>query len=142
MSAWVVERNHIEYLVGEIINPQNETINYAEYLLDTKDPSKIGQELWNENYRSVNYRYNQNDEAPAFRYLGKCYEHDPLQVLKSIACLEYQSCEHPQWKESKACELLRYLKGCITSKLSEGKEWGAPEPIKKAVRLSSFVKVY
>ena len=47
MSAWVVERNHIEYLVGEIINPQNETINYAEYLLDTKDPSKIGQELWN-----------------------------------------------------------------------------------------------
>ena len=136
MSAWVVERNHIEYLVSEITNPQNETINYAEHLLGTRDPSKIGQELWNENYRSVNYRYGRKDEAPVFRYLGKCYEHDPLQVLKSISCLNYQSCEHPEWKDSKAHDLLRYLGRSITGNLSAGKEWGAPEPIGKAVRLS------
>jgi len=35
---------------------------------------------------------------------------DPLVVLKAIACLEYQSCEHPGWLDSEArvfCQALR-----------------------------------
>jgi hypothetical protein len=84
------------------------------------DRNAIGQILWDTNVDSCAYRYPQDtDETrpgpPEFR-LGyewnpRCdLRYDAVQVLKAIACYEYQSCELPDWSSTLAaafCESLR-----------------------------------
>ena len=79
--------------------------------------------LVTENYQSVHYGH----QAPAgivqpvhdgeyvfSRVNGKV---DPVQVLKAIDCLEYQSCDHPGWKDSEARKFLEALRAKATSQL-------------------------
>ena len=139
MSAYVVEENHIEYLVSEMCKPRTGIKDYFEHDLGVTTPQEVGQLLWDENYRSVNYRYGENDSAPKFTYRRKCYDFDPLQVLKSISCYEYQTCEHPEWSASKVKKLLSRLESRMINILTDEKTWGAPEPLGKAVRLSMAV---
>jgi hypothetical protein len=39
---------------------------------------------------------------PAYRFRLLAGVPDPVVILKAIACLEYQSCEHPDWATSQA----------------------------------------
>lgn len=94
-----------------------------------------------ENVKSVSFRY-PNDKSSA-SLPGPIGEtpidtHDlfaygmqvnPVQVLKTIACLRYQSCEHPGWKESEAFAFLASLEqSAIRALPGYGEcEWGAPD---------------
>ena len=76
--------------------------------------------LLRENYVSVNHRYDENptamlDEPYAYSRVHK--KIDPVQVLKAIECLEYQSCEHPGWKTSEARTFLKSLEAKAISQL-------------------------
>lgn len=45
-----------------------------------------------------------------YRYPFETRVRKPVEILKAISCLEYQSCEHPGWDESEAkafCDALR-----------------------------------
>jgi len=141
MSAYIVEENHIEYLVDVMTNARHGIKDYWEHDLGVKTAREVGQLLWDENYRSVNYRYGEKDKAPEFHYRRKCYDFDPLQVLHSISCYEYQTCEHPEWKDSNVKKLLSRLKSRMINILTDGKIWGAPEPLGRGnvVRLSALV---
>jgi hypothetical protein len=71
---------------------------------------RVGAMLLTENARCVNYRYDQDNWEPPYLFHRLPGTPDPLVVLKAIACLEYQSCEHPGWLASEArvfCQALR-----------------------------------
>jgi hypothetical protein len=81
--------------------------------LTTETADSVGAMLLRENHESVNFRY---DEKPKitigdpYRFKQPMKAIEPVQVLKAIACYEYQSCEHPGWEVSEAkefCEALR-----------------------------------
>lgn len=135
MSAFVVSKQHIQFLVeasthagmssydrvirwyhGGADGRLHELTNYDE---DRK--SEVGAMLWAENVESVRYRYPDcTDELPGpidcdFEY-GDHVDTlngrnlDPVAVLKAIDGLEYQSCEHPGWRESEAFAFLEALR--------------------------------
>ena len=92
---------------------------------------QMGQVLVNENYRSVNERYNDSDIPFEYQYTYK--PESLLQVLKSVNCLDYQSCETDNWNQTDAYEILDHVKDSILQNLIQqtGKqreyelaEWG------------------
>ncbi len=135
MSAYTVDREHIQYLVDAAMSrriAQNYGIYWAGKTLrpsDYKDAEAIGQMLWDENYASVCYRYKHDDSgAPAFTYRPRPTEFDPVQVIKACHCLAYQSCEHPGWEASEAKQFIDALQNAAVHALDgyNEAEWGVP----------------
>ncbi|MCX6021872.1 MAG: hypothetical protein NTZ05_09110 [Chloroflexi bacterium] len=92
--------------------------NWEQLRLDLNNADAIGQMLWDENRKSVTRRYQPRPalaEALAaaeepYHYRRPTKEPTIAGALKAIRCLEYQSCEHPEWEQSAAhafCENLR-----------------------------------
>jgi hypothetical protein len=81
---------------------------------DTADG--VGMMLPCQNHRSVEFRYDGRhgiQAEPDVMYEFTLYRDqiDPVQVLKAINCLEYQSCETPDWEGCEAwrfCDALRH----------------------------------
>jgi hypothetical protein len=80
------------------------------------DPDRIGQALFAENVRSVNHRYRRTDCVPRYRHVPTYEGHvstvetrtlTVLDILKLAHCVEYQSCEHPEWETSWARDFLQ-----------------------------------
>lgn len=80
------------------------------------DPDRLGQALLTENIRSVNYRYQRQDLIVRYRhvatYVGAVSTEitrtlTALDIVKIAHCLEYQSCEHPDWETSWARDFLK-----------------------------------
>src|SRR5262245_66493464 len=114
MSAFVVDREHIRFLVEAARLPHDGRPlrwfvgdSVAELLPSDMDgASHLGQLLWSENVNSVQHRYPQDkpEELP-----GPCdawpYDyglHDviatiphPLAVIQACRCYAYQTCAHP-----------------------------------------------
>lgn len=110
MSAFTVTKQHIDAIVTPVVQSRmyNGFINGA-------DAQEIGNILWNQNYRSVNYRYHDNQESP--KYYFKQNVVSPVQVLKLISCLDYQSCETPDWEQTQAFKLLDEIKSIVINSL-------------------------
>jgi hypothetical protein len=145
MSAYVVEKNHIGYLVdaayflGVHYHYQGEwrrVINLERYAL--------GQILWDENVKSVQYRYDETDrnnlpcacaDAPDFIFdlpANTWPEEDYyLQVIQSCRCYDYQACEHSCYRESEAKAIIDAIQTDAVSKLLNQNDdliWGCPDP--------------
>ena len=105
MSAWTVTKAHIDYL---IMAAKKFGIPIGVYWgqdgkrLPGSDPSEVGRMLWEENYKSVNFRYGDNTATPAYDFSAIGRQVEPVVVLKAISCYEYQSCEHGEWEASEA----------------------------------------
>lgn len=102
MSAFIVERAHIDLLVTALV--KNNVVREV-------DADKVGAALWLENHRSVNARYREKRRAP--KYAHSEYEVNPIEVLKQVACYEYQASEHEGWHVSAAHAWLLALRGRI-----------------------------
>jgi hypothetical protein len=73
---------------------------------------RVGAMLLAENRASVDHRYDENEIEAPYLFTRLPGRPDPAVVLKAVACLEYQSCEHPGWIASEAkrfCDALRLL---------------------------------
>lgn len=133
MSAWIVEKSHIDFLVGlsmfgrvsdamMVRNPDH-TDTEVWGLVNDLNPvhgrevsaDRVGYHLWRENFRSVDHRYretNQTAELDAYTYPYNVHyrfdriprERLTLIAFKAISCYEYQSCEHDGWSTSWANE--------------------------------------
>ena len=69
--------------------------------------TEIGQTLWSENNKSVNYRYNEIQSDPIYKFKRIDISHiSVVQFLKFLDSLEYQSCEHSNYEKSKAYKLI------------------------------------
>ena len=95
MSAFICSDNHI----GEIAA-------FAE----PGDEQYVGQALLAENIKSYEYRYKGNKfsgfEFKPLQPYQRQYAGNPVQILKLIASLRYQSCEHPDYETSPAYAML------------------------------------
>lgn len=154
MSAYVVSRGHIRYLVEAALHLEPDQFREGsrreglrsyyhdgkrhEVNSDTADA--LGLMLWRECEKSVRARY-PNDgpsdlpgpvgDGPRFGYVHKMawnHRFDVVQVIKAIRCYEYQSCEHQEWESSQAkafCDaLLAHAASCLPG--YEEAEWGCP----------------
>ncbi len=114
MSAWITSKAHIDALVTTArLGPT-----------DAKDPSEpapwpdglsadqLGQMLTSEMVASVSYRYPHDAPdslpGPDDLWFQQPYRYQPTRRLtvaeahRAAFCYEYQSCEHPAWKDSDA----------------------------------------
>jgi hypothetical protein len=148
MSAYIVSENHIIYLVAAALSSRISRGAHGKFTWWNKEPKEITQwdpvnaaafasELWQENVKSVNYRY-PNDPAPIDLFtitpnklddMLNAWDFEPVQVLKAANCLEYQSCEHPEWEESIALSFLNRLRGEAIASLVGYSDaaWGSPK---------------
>ena len=137
MSAYVVSRECIAYLVEAIFNRNRE--GYAAAYGLNMEPDALGRVLWSENIKSVEARYPScsPDEMPGTvgeshvygthrRPHGFCF--DPVQVIKAVDCYQYQSCEHEGWDASEAKNITDRLRCAATHRLPGYSDavWGCP----------------
>ena len=113
MSAWIVTEEHIGLLTEALFRFEITTS-------DLGDTNNIGQLLWNENFASVNYLYDETEEPDTFDFERAQSpqghdRHSLASLYKQTACYHYQSCEHPDWEKSTAYRLTAMLSAMIES---------------------------
>lgn len=129
--VWDVDRKNGGYMDGQLA------------CNDYKRAAEVANMLWQECIKSVSYRYpgettetlpgviGENYQITEADFDGPLFDADfsPVQVLKSIACYSYQSCEHDEWEDSEAFAFCRALEKHAIAILPgyEEAEWGAPE---------------
>lgn len=150
MSAWIVDHNHIDFLVFAA-KTWKSLNSWDGQRWRELTPREAGQILWSENVRSVVGRY---PDCPKDALPGPTAESlymfeptkgvwpdlDPVQVLKAARCLNYQCCDHEEWEGSEACRFLDNLITCAIGALPgyDAAEWGAPKPSRGMVSLSNL----
>lgn len=164
MSAYLCGKNHIVYIVSAAMSRQIARSYTVRWHWDNPHRSDelrecdhvkaadVANMLIRENLASVSYRYPDDktsatlpgDGAGLFvtpTDFGRVYMFRPVQVLKSIACLDYQSCEHPAWRTSEARAFLNALERSAIHALPgwDDGEWGAPEPEGNMINLSALI---
>lgn len=123
MSAYIVSKRHIDFLVhAAICYGRPGRLRYGEMPVEYVTADRVGRDLWRENCISVAYRYPDcaPDDLPGPVPTPDPEEYEyadprlgfpkPVAVLAALDCLEYQSCEHPGWRESAAHEFCRSLR--------------------------------
>ena len=69
----------------------------------------ICQILLEQNYRSVNFRYEEDESAPNFvaMLVRQC---SPVEIIKLCDCYNYQSCETEDWDQTQAYAISQALR--------------------------------
>jgi hypothetical protein len=132
MSAYIVSREHILYLLAAATSPVIEAIGKLRWFHDgqwhdvrsddSERAAEVANLLWRENIASVSARYPNESSATL---PGPCHENfvivpadlhvpfkaiNPMQVIKCCDCYEYQSCEHEGWETSEAYAFISALR--------------------------------
>lgn len=151
MSAYMVDRSHVRFLVtaARLYSMKGRTFQWFHAgkwtRLDASDRAQLGalgQLLWDANLRSIETRYPDTVGAPDRLpgVIGETYIYahasdfpynlvTAVQVLKSVSCLEYQSCEASDWEASEARAVCKALESAAIDALPgyDAAAWGAPE---------------
>jgi hypothetical protein len=108
MSAWICSNKHISAILGAYAAARRHGLPRTE--ITEEDATALGQLLLDENYRSVNHRYDENDRG-RFRLAKATYRAppEPVAALKLCMSLDYQSCECDDWQRTEAYYLLRKI---------------------------------
>lgn len=139
MSAYMVKNHVVAYIIKYA-----EATKMMPYLRGANGVAYTPVEACNmllaENMRSVNYRYRENDRAPFISQAE--YDNmmwptfDPLRVLKTIRCIEYQSCETEDYRTTAAYRLLIQIQCAAVGDVLDRQnvEYGTPEPMRRNAR--------
>ena len=110
MSAYIVDDAHIRYLIAYAYQRAHGR-DYGVESTAARETTALM--LINANIASVDYRYEQETpprtDFPMSDWECASTRTEPVQVLKAISCLDYQSCERPDWEGSPAQEWLEQL---------------------------------
>ena len=157
MSAYIVSRNHVDYLIKFGLAQKQGTDDEELRFLTEESATHVGQMLFDDCVKSVQYRYDHVSrdqlpckEGPPWIYAfdrASLYVFDPCQVDVSLNCFDYQACEHPGWTKSESRAFIEMLdrkaqplrpepcRGGLTNwhpcEHNEQLLWGAPEPLKR-----------
>ncbi len=115
MSAFIVEKRHIDLMVnfGRI---------YGDFRLDELD--RIGQILVDENYKSVNCRYDESTKPDKYFYEKFGEKITPTRAVMACRCLNYQSCESDDYDGSEAERYIKKIEYTAVDLLLEAAEPG------------------
>ena len=125
MSAYIVSKAHIDAIITFAVGGARrvgtvkriaEEGGHGEFVSSAVyTPSQIGAALRAENHASVDYRYSETTQVPAYVFRPICHgsayskpirQLTPLDIIKLSQSLKYQWCEHPGWKASFANDFL------------------------------------
>lgn len=118
MSAYIVNEETISILAKAFLDygveykaPDYNNKGGFIVFVDTHTQA-IGQSLLNQNYKSVNYRYNEETPTPRFTYQRSIDDKlaDLGLIYGCIRCYEYQACETNDYFESDIHKSLMRLK--------------------------------
>lgn len=125
MSAFTLGSDHIDLLITAAMRIAG---FIEQYINIPKTADLLGQDLLNENFASVNYRYSEEEPVPEYHWqpvaeiqAEKLSALTLLQILNAVHCYEYQSCEHPTWTDSKAFWVAQAIEAWCETKLTEAK---------------------
>ena len=121
MSAWIVSKFHIDCLMKAYLKYKSKHgATFRENLSD------VGQLLVDQNYRSVNYRYGTTQKPYMYVASSQVRLLRPVEIIKAVHCLRYQSCETPGWKRTKAYKILDDIEALAIEELPgyEKAPWG------------------
>lgn len=129
MSAYVVEEDHIHALLGWAIRNQvsfYDDVHKARIDVKPDTASMVGTILLQTNVLSVAHRYAEAAENVDYEWHDFPHALTAVQVLKGVQCLEYQSCERDDWKQSMAYTICQAIKDAAIMKLAgyEAAPWG------------------
>lgn len=112
MSAWFVSKAHIDALV---------TYALDHAIRPKPDGTALGRLLWEENAKSLRYRYSDADKAwdlaDAQTYVFRPAYVSSVDVFKAAQSYDYQSCEHPEWPTSDAKRIVDVIQASILLRL-------------------------
>lgn len=135
MSAWVVSKRHIDAMVQAGLETARRDGGEFTYYhgtrrceLDGDSADRVGAMLWEENKRSVDYRYSETNEREPYTFQRRP-SLAPVVILKALDCYEYQSCEHDAWNTSEARAYCEALRKALISELPgyNAAPWGLDE---------------
>lgn len=148
MSAYLVDRHHIAYLVHAMMD-NHSFKSWLRHRANIQNDEALAvymcNELTRENVASIEGRYpdtvGHSENMPGDTELTEPWTsseyhsyfwhgQDPVQVAKAVACYQYQSCEHEGWQESFARKMTDALESAQWRRMPkyDNAEWGAPEP--------------
>lgn len=151
MSAFLVDVEHVRALVDSAVHygllerghlphamrleVEKRSAQLADAGLEPDVPSIVGRILWEENVRSLEYRYPDTKEkpedrpgtigegpkvGPPFDFKARRFHLLPGAVGGAVSCYEYQSCEHPEWEASASADFCRALTKAALKKAPGG----------------------
>lgn len=120
MSSYIVYKEHIEQIVLYVYKLKGiDSLNYYhnKERIEFDSLGNVAKELSTANCEGVNYRYKDNNKPYSFDDLsiGNLKLKNPLQVIQLIRCLEYQSCDIPNYENSLANTILKTMIDHIVS---------------------------
>lgn len=132
MSAYVVSDATISVLVDGFMNYGDIYAPYTFYeapkgwIIDINEERQaIGQALLDYNYKSVNYRYGEDEKPRKFMYEVVPESYKLNRLVGCIHCYNYQACEPDDYYESDIYKALQQLKTNILDR--EAKKYGELE---------------
>ena len=141
MSAYVVGKEHIDALVrlgiegpsGYHGGPGGSWSGYYYHQTENavhvkQEPNRVGQILASECIESVWYRYPDDKTidslpGPMDKASLMSYQYEPgrhltaIEGLVALSGYEYQSCEHPGWRDSEAHRFVEWLRSSLIHRL-------------------------
>ena len=127
MSAYLVPADTIDLLVTAARLWRLAEDGYLPYEARNLTDNELGQILLSENMRSVNARYEETDEAPTYDHMPVRFDAvEAVTVLKSVQCVDYQSCETDDWKTTAAYHILKAIESGAIAHLRgyQAAPWG------------------
>lgn len=123
MSAWTVGSDHIDLMVTAAMRMAEWNPKYIDV---PKTGDLLGRDLWQENYASVNHRYDEQEPVPEYNWTpvleiqeGDLRPEHLVQIVHAANCYDYQSCEHPAWSDSKAYWVTQAIRQWAEGQLRE-----------------------
>jgi len=99
MSAFICSDDHINTLVS-----------YAHKmsLIGVGETQDLAEKLLYENTRSVNYRYGE-DQVNTITFKETDIDLTPIEIIRLVHCIDYQSCETNDWEQTESYKWLRAI---------------------------------
>lgn len=134
MSAYMVESENYRLLGKTIFQIKTRYgVHFVPHETATKQVNEIISTLENENARSLACRYPNDDHS--FEPVGETWKHCQLPILtamevfKMLDCIEYQSCEAPDYWQTEAAGTISRLRSTVARRMLRGYEeaagWGS-----------------
>jgi hypothetical protein len=133
MSAFIVNKEHIDALVNYMVAHKvsywtgNDRVNVTRF-----NAEEVGRILLDENVRSVNHRYrdecssDEKNESSNYRFTPSSRYFSPVQIIKAVHCLDYQSCETDDWETTLAYKICQAILSAACRNLPgyDQAQWG------------------